>query len=569
MSPHYCTDEPGEAQGTHGSVLVIVILVLLAVSALATTMIFVSQGDQLMAAHERDSERAYFASRSGLSYAFQQYQAGAITPTTTGAAFDSFGAGVTEPLKGAEFTGVIYDASGSTGKLFRIESNGRYDKASRKTELVFQIVPEAFKYGYVAFNGAVLHNHSGLAGPLFKIESTIFSNGSVLVPENITLDGSIVAGGMVQVDIGSTVNGDIFANSLVHSGTINGQVKLVTAVSELSPGAAIFDRLDILGGKYEWYNGASMPGSVIGGGSITGSQGSYTIQNGDEFRSSIFRRNGSLLSNPDVNVVKFVSPPKLDYKEMKAEADLSDATYFTSMSSAMAYLATQRVNEVINGQSVTTIRVGAVGSPEFIYVAGDFLLTLCPTVPVAVPPACPDPGVPSLYVDDLASGILIADGFDLEGGIYASGNFEFHGPEYDPTYYPAPPDYYSLRINALDYCLPAIVTYPQPTTGTVASWTPNDTPVMTGGVSDLDIRSEVTPHEGFVSLSGVTYSEGETHVHHTESADELVTFNGAELGYEIHNCDWFQFTYDPMVLCTQFLVAGEGTTEVVSYRELR
>ena len=88
-------------------------------------------------------------------------------------------------------------------------------------------------------------------------------------------------------------------------------------------------------------------------------------------------------------------------------------------------------------------------------------------------------------------------------------------------------------------------------------------------MSDLEIKSEVTPHEGFVRLLGLTYSEGGTHIHHTKHVDELVQFVGAELGYKVHNCDWFQFTYDPDVHCTKFLVAGEGTPEAVSLREIR
>jgi hypothetical protein len=469
---------------------------------------------------------------------------------------------VAAPLKGAEFTGTIYDISTSAGKVYRVESTGRFNKGMRTTELVFQIIPEAFKYGYMAFNEATLHNHTGLSGPTFQIDSTIFSNGNVLVPQDITLNGSIVAGGAVIVETGAIIERDVFAHSLDHSGTIQGRAKMITAVSLLDPAASTYDRIDVLGSKYDWYNSASTPGLVTGGGTITGGQSSYTIQDGDEFDYSIFRRDGRLVLNPDINVVKYVPPPMIDYQAMKAEADKDDATYFTSMTDAMNYLASKKVTETISGKTVTTIRVGTPADPEFIYVDDDFLLTLCPTVATPAPLLCPAADTP-------AAGILNADGFDLEGGIYVSGNFTFNGPSYDSTLYPAPPDYYSLRINALDHCFPVIVTYPEPSSGTIASWTPSDTPVMTGSQSNLEIKSDVSPHEGFVSLAGLTYSEGNTHIHHTESVDELVTFVGAELGYKVHNCDWFQFSYDPNVRCTQFLVAGEGVPEAVSFREVR
>ena len=44
---------------------------------------------------------------------------------------------------------------------------------------------------------------------------------------------------------------------------------------------------------------------------------------------------------------------------------------------------------------------------------------------------------------------------------------------------------------------------------------------------------------------------------------------GAELAWKIHNCDFFWFTYDPLVRCTRFLMSSNGTPEVVSYREIR
>ena len=48
--------------------------------------------------------------------------------------------------------------------------------------------------------------------------------------------------------------------------------------------------------------------------------------------------------------------------------------------------------------------------------------------------------------------------------------------------YPTPPDYYMLKINALPYCYPAMLSYEEPGTGTIATWTPDDTPAIGSGV---------------------------------------------------------------------------------------
>ena len=95
-----------------------------------------------------------------------------------------------------------------------------------------------------------------------------------------------------------------------------------------------------------------------------------------------------------------------------------------------------------------------------------------------------------------------------------------------------------------------------------------DTPVMDGGGSKLSIKSS-GDREGFVFINGLTYSQKETHIHHTKSSLELVRFNGAELSWKVHNCDYFQFSYDPAVKCTRFLVSGQGEPRLVSYREIR
>ena len=120
---------------------------------------------------------------------------------------------------------------------------------------MFQVIPDAFKYGYLAFNEATLHNHSGLSGPTFRIESTILSNGNVGIPDNITIDGSVIASGQVTLAIGSTLTGDIFANAVSNSGTIEGRVALLTSVADLPASAGTWDRLDADGNKYAWYNG--------------------------------------------------------------------------------------------------------------------------------------------------------------------------------------------------------------------------------------------------------------------------------------------------------------------------
>ena len=465
-----------------GSAFLIVVLLTLVVTALGTTMLVMSNTDHLISANERDAERALYASKGGLGYAFSLFRDTLLVPTAAGASFNSFAASVSGPMDGQAFTGKMYDMSAvlNRGQLYRIESTGTYGRSTRTTEMVVEIIPESFKYGYMAFSSATLHNHSGLSGPTFRIETTIFSNGSVEIPDNITVDGSIVAADGVTVKAGATVTKDIFANSLNNNGTIEGNVVTLTAVQELESGAATWDRLDNIGNKYDWYAGNSSPGPVAGGGTILGTTSSHTIANGEEFRYTIFRRDGSMITDPDVNVTKYVPPPLLDYKAMKVEADKYEPTYFTSMTAAMTYLASKKVTEVIDGKTVTTIRVGTDTFPEFLYVRGDFNLTVDHL----------------LAADNLSTGLLKAHGFNLEGGIYASGSVEIHSRTFDPAVHPAPPNYYSIRINALPYCLPAITAYAEPAAGTIDDWLPNDTPAMGGG-SSFKMSSSISPHEGF------------------------------------------------------------------------
>jgi len=546
-----------------GVALVIVILVLLTLSALGTTMILNSQGDHLISGNERDAERALLASRAGLNYAFYLFEQGSIVPTISGADFNSAATAVDTSLNGSAFSGKVFDLSSvlGQGQLYRIQSTGTHNRANRMTELTFQIVPESFKYGYMALNEATLHNHRTKAGLFFQIKSTIFSNGTVSVPEGLTIDGTIVAADEVSIDSTSVVEGNVFAGSVDNDGSILGNVKTLTAVAELPESAGTWDRVDNYGTKYEWYAGHTTPGAVGGAGTIAGTTSSYTIQNNDEFRYQIFRRDGSLLTDPDVNVTQFVAPPKLDYAAMKVEADKNDPTYFTTMAAAITYLNGKKVVETIDGFDMTTIRVGTSSAPEFLYITDDFELHLSGTG----------------GAEDLSAGKLAADGFALEGGIYVSGDFTFdENQAWRPSTHPAPPVWYLFKVNGLPYCYPAMSSHPEPASGTIADWTPDDTPAMTGGVTKLKIQSKGeddpdvgSKHEGFSFINGVTYSEGETHLHHTLHERELIRFNGAELGYKLHNCDYFSFTYDPAVRCTRFLVADEGEAEVVSFREVR
>jgi hypothetical protein len=558
MFGHNPPKDVREERREEGSAFLIVVLLTLVVAALGTPMLVMSNTAHQIAANERDAERALFASKAGLNYGYYLYEQGTLAPTTTGASFDSFATAIATPLSDESFTGKIYDISAvmGRGQLYRIESIGTYGHSNRKTEILFEVVPEAMKYGYMAFSEATLHNHSGLAGPTFKIESTIFSNGVVNVPLGLTIDGTIVSLNLVTTLAGSTVKGDIFANALANAGTVIGNATMITAVTKLPDTAVTWNRVDSLGNKYNWFNGKSTPGTVTGAGTVTGTTSSYAVANGDEFKYSIFRHNGSLTSTPDINVGEYISPPLLDYKAMKTEADRFDATYFSSMSAAMTYLSGKKVIETINGKTVKTIKVGTTSAPEFLYVRGNFTLKL----------------VGASGVENTANGVLAADGFNLEGGMYVSGDWSFNGPEYKAANHPAPPDWYQLRINALPYCLPAIIAYPEPSSGSIATWTPANTPAMLGSVDKITMSSNPTSpalNEGFAFINGSTLSEGETHLHHTKNASELIRFVGAELAYKVHNCDYIWFTYDPDVRCTKFLATAAGVPQVVSYREIR
>jgi cytoskeletal protein CcmA (bactofilin family) len=531
-----------------GSALLIVVLLMLVIVAVATPMLVMSNTTHQIAANERDAERALFAAKAGLNYGFYLYDQGTLVPTTGGATFNSYASSVATPLNGESFTGTMTDISALVGRgqLYKILSTGTFGKSNRQVEMIIEVSPESMKYGYLAFSAADLHNHSGLSGPSFKIESTIFSNGTVSVPQGLTIDGSIVAADAVSIDTGSTIKGNIFANSVTNKGAITGNVKRLDAMSELPSTAITYDRLDAQGNKWAWFAGNSTAGTFSGT-APAGTNTSYNVANGDAFNYTIFNRNGSLSATPDVNVVEYISPPLLDYKAMKTEADLNDATYFTTTTAAMTYLRGKIVTETIDGKTIKTIKVGTTSAPEFLYIKGDFPLVLTG-------------GSGSNTGSSIA-----ADGINLEGGLYASGDVSIDGPVYNAALQPPPPDWYQVRINALPYCYPAIIAYPEPSTGTIATWTPANTPTMTGSSSKISMSSGT----GFFFWTGLTLSEGETHLHHTANANELIRFIGAELAYKIHNCDYMWFTYDPNVRCTKFLLSAAGTPEVVSYRELR
>lgn len=538
-----------------GSALIIVILLTLVVTAFCTTMLLTSNTDREIAVNENDAERALFASKAGLSYGYRLFNDKLLTPTPTGATFDSFASAISTPLEGAAFTGLIYDqtASAGQGQLYKIVSTGTYKRGARTTELVLQVVPESLKYGYMAFNEATLHRHDTSGIPSFQIKSTIFSNNIVTVDEGLTIDGSIVASGAATINslasLPSQIKGDVFVYSLDNDGTITGKAKYVTSVNGTTGSPNVTDNQ---GSKYVWYSGRSNPASTAtGSGSIAGGQSRYVVVDGDQFNYTIFNQDGSLIINPPVNVVKYVPPPTIDYAAMKTEADKNDATYFTTASSAVSYLISKRVTEVIGGQTLKTIKVGTTSAPEYIYVNGNLALDVDPA-----------------NTDTPASGKISADGLYIEGGLFVSGDFSFNGRAFtNPTTYPA--GYYELSINALPYCFPALIAYPEPSTGTIATWTPADTPAMVGNKSDITMSSGGSDYEGFIYINGLTYSEAQTHIHHTKSDKELVKFNGAELGYKLHNCDYFQFSYDPTVRCSKFLGVNEGTPQIVSYRELR
>jgi len=536
-----------------GSAFLIVVLLTLVVAALGTPMLVMSNTAHQIAANERDAERALFAAKAGVNYGFYLFDQGTLIPTTAGVAFDSYASSIATPLAGESFSGTITDLSATlgSGSLYKIVSNGTYGKSTRQIEVIYEINPESSKYGFVAFNEAALHHHL-TTSTAFNIESTIFSNGVVSIDDTLHVTGAIVALDLITLNPGVVITGDIFGNAIVNNGTVTGSAKRITAVSALPASAGTYDRVDAQGNKYAWFGGHSSAGTYSGSGTVSGTNTSYNIANGDVFKYSIFRRDGSLQSNPDVNVGQYIDPPQLDYKAMKAEADLNDATYFTTPLAAVTYLNNNIVTETIGGKTVKTIKIGTTSAPEFLYIKGDFSLELTGTGGAIA----------------LSSGKIPADGFSLEGGMYVTGDIALNGPTFNGTLHPSPPDWYQFKINGLPYCFPAMIAYPEPSTGTIATWTYANTPPMVGTVSKITLSSG-TGGDGYVFITGLTYSESETHLHHTKNPNELIRFIGAELAYKIHNCDFMWFTYDPNVRCTKFLASGNGTSGVVSYREIR
>jgi hypothetical protein len=204
----------------------------------------------------------------------------------------------------------------------------------------------------MAFSQATLHNHSGLSGPSFKIESTIFSNGPVDFPAGLTIDGSIVS--LDEVKTGSsTIRGDVFANSVDERRHDHGERQegrgghAALVVGDRSTIAST-----LRGNKYAWFGGHSTAGAYGGGGTLGGTNTSYNIANGDHLRvhdlPGATDRSSTI---PTSTWGSTIAPPQLDYKAMKAEADLNDPTYFTTISAAQNYIRNKIVTETINGKN--------------------------------------------------------------------------------------------------------------------------------------------------------------------------------------------------------------------------
>ena len=543
--------------GEHGSALLIALFLALIISGLCTTLILTSGSNHLVAGYERDRDRALFAAKAGLNYGYYLFLQGQITPTPEGAPFDSFDDQIQSPLEGATFAGRIH-AEGD--RLYRMVVTGNYNRSNRTAELVFETSAGFYQYGFVGFNEVQLHVHSPYPHESFEIKTTVFSNDRMEMNSPIKLDGTIVASGALTVDAGSPssrITGDVFGYRVDNGGVIEGDVRFVGSVDGASGPADIVDQY---GNPYVWYRGRNNPDSFVSGsGSVQGSVSRHVVDDGEVFEFSIFNEDGTLASDPALNVVRYMPPPKLDYAAMKAEADLNQPTYFSNTFLATKYLASKKVVEVVGGQTLTTVKIGTPSAPEFIYVDDDLPLTFDPAAPV----------------EGFGQGIVRADGLHIEGGIYTSGDFSFSGRVFTaPARHPE--GYDQLRINALPYCLPAIIAYGEPTHGTISTWTPDDTPpMMLGNQSRIEVRSHhvgpIRQREGSVHINGLTYAEFESHFHHVSDAVEMVTMNGAQLAYLIHDCDHFKFTYDPAVTCTRFLDVeqGGGAPSIVSYRELR
>jgi len=400
-----------------------------------------------------------------------------------------------------------------------------------------QVIPEWFKYGIVAFDRAQLHNHSGYARDSFLVDGAIFSNGDLSIGYALRVVDRVVATGTVHISRYANVDRDVFANVVQNYGTINGPVKLLAAVKDVPRDAQNWDLTDNLGNKHRWHNDSREPGAYDGPGEIAEEPTEYSIQDGERFADSIFEPDGTPLENPDLNVVHYVAPPVLDYVAMKIEAERNENTYFTSQAQAISYLIAHKVSETVDGEEITTIRVGSMESPEFLYIDDDFDLELAREGD-----------------DDVIEGVINADAFHLEGGIYVSGTFDFR-PSDAPTGADIA-DHYALRINALPYCYPALITYPQPC-GIGCRfdryWQPRDTPMITGNYSTARFRGGNPAGPKSALLNGVIYASGEIHMHATHDEAQAIDVNGALLAFKIHVCDYFQLRHEKAIACTRFL----------------
>lgn len=554
-----------------GSALLASLFLALVVSGLCTTLLLTSSANHLVAANERDRDRALHSSKAGLNYGYHLLVSGQLEPLPEGATFDSFDEGVGEPLDGGVFYGTMYDDGGG---MVRIVSKGNYRRSNRTTELVLRSEPEVLRFGFIGFNEVNLHIHSEAVEEPLLIHSTVFSNNLVDIAVHasneaetigtpIELHGTVVTSGTLDVsteDGPARVQGNVFAYSVDNDGTIDGDVTFLTSVT---PADGLPDVSDAYGTPYDWYLDRSSPDThVSGSGSVSGGVHRHVVQDGEIFRSSIFSSNGTLLADPDVNVIESLEPPKIDYAAMKAAADENDPTYFTTEFQLLQYLISKKVTEVVDGQTLTTVKVGTPDAPEFLYVADDVNLVLDPQAE-----------------HEGGMGIVRADGLHIEGGIYTAGDFTFNGRLWEPSLGETghPEGYQQLSINATPYCMPAIVAYSEPAYGSIDGWTVADTPPMMAlDQATIEVRShnprgdDPPAFEGEITINGLTYAEHESHFHRMAPRERL-HFRGAQMGFKVHNCDHFDFTYDPDVACTQFVKASPGTAAptLVSFREVR
>ena len=70
--------------------MIVAMFVALVVTGLCTTMLLTSNANHLISANERDHDRALFASKSGLNYAYHLLATQQVEPSPTGTADDQW-----------------------------------------------------------------------------------------------------------------------------------------------------------------------------------------------------------------------------------------------------------------------------------------------------------------------------------------------------------------------------------------------------------------------------------------------------------------------------------------------